>query len=185
MKKIKIQIKNRYTGSILFEYEQENNTLKDTIEKAIKNSADLRGADLRGAYLRGADLRGADLRGADLRGADLEGANLRGADLRGAYLRGADLRGADLGDAYLEGADLGDADLRYWGKLQDISIIGPIGSRKSYTTCYKTDKGIFVQCGCFKGSLDEFVIRVKETHKGNTHERDYLAMVEFVKIKFQ
>ena len=150
MKKIKIQIKNRYTGSILFEYEQENNTLKDTIEKAIKNSADL-----------------------------------RGADLRGAYLRGADLRGADLGDAYLEGADLGDADLRYWGKLQDISIIGPIGSRKSYTTCYKTDKGIFVQCGCFKGSLDEFVIRVKETHKGNTHERDYLAMVEFVKIKFQ
>ena len=58
-----IQIKNRFTGAILFTHE---------------------GADLRGANLRGADLEGADLEGADLEGADLEGANLRSADLRGA-----------------------------------------------------------------------------------------------------
>ena len=124
MAKIKLQIKNRWTGSVLFEYEKENNTIKDTLIEALKQCADLdgaylRGADLDGANLRGADLDGANLRGANLRGADLDGANLRGADLRGAdlrvaYLRGADLdganlRGADLRVAYLRGADLGVA----------------------------------------------------------------------------
>jgi len=69
MSKIKFEIKNRWTGSILFEYEKENNTLKDTIIEAVKEVAYLEGADLRGAYLEGADLEGAYLRGADLRGA--------------------------------------------------------------------------------------------------------------------
>ena len=104
--KIKFEIKSRWTGKVLFEYEKENNTVKDTLIEAVKN-----GADLGGAYLGGADLGGADLRGADLRGAYLGGAYLGGADLGGADLRGADLGGADLGGAYLRGADLGGADL--------------------------------------------------------------------------
>ena len=95
---IKIEIKNRWTGSIIFEYSKENNTIKETLLEAVKQKTDLSGAYLRGAYLRGADLRGADLRGADL-----SDANLRGAYLSGAYLRGADLRGADLSDANLRG----------------------------------------------------------------------------------
>ena len=82
--KTKIEIKTVY-GSLLFKFEKENNTVKDTVIEAVKTGADLRGADLAGAYLRGADLTGADLTGADLRGADL-----RGADLAGAYLTGAD-----------------------------------------------------------------------------------------------
>ena len=61
--KVKIQIKSVF-GRVLFEYEKENNTIKDTLVEAVK-----RGADLRGAYLRDADLRGANLRGANLRGA--------------------------------------------------------------------------------------------------------------------
>jgi uncharacterized protein YjbI with pentapeptide repeats len=115
----------------------------------------------------------------------LEGAYLRGANLEGANLRGADLEGANLRDADLEGANLRDADLGNWGIILDILTIGPIGSRKAYTTSYKTDKGIFIRCGCFKGSLDEFVTRVKVVHKDNTYERDYLAMAEFIKNKFQ
>ena len=118
----KIQIKNRWTGSILFEYEKENNTTKDTVEEAVKScaylgGADLRDADLGGANLGAADLSGADLRGAylggaDLRDADLGGANLGAADLSGADLRGANLSGADLGGANLGAADLSGADLR-------------------------------------------------------------------------
>ena len=104
--KMKIEIKNRWTGKVLFEFETENNTVKATLLEGIKQCADLQGADLRGAYLQCADLRGADLRGAYLRGAYLRGADLRGADLQGAYLRGADLRGADLRDADLRGAYL-------------------------------------------------------------------------------
>ena len=86
--KIKIDIKSTF-GNVLFSFEKENNTIKDTLEEANLRGADLRGADLGGAYLRGANLRGADLRGADLGGADLRGADLGGANLRDANLEGA------------------------------------------------------------------------------------------------
>ena len=155
--KTKIEIKSIF-GQVLFEYEKENNTIKDTLEQAVKRAANLYGADLRFADLCGADLRFADLRGANLCGADLRFANLRGADLRD------------------------------WGKLssaQDILIVGAIGSRDAYTTIFHTDKGVFVQCGCFRGTLDEFVAKVKETHSGTKYERDYLALVEFAKVKFE
>ena len=59
MKKVKFEIKNRYTGSVLFEYEKEDNTLKETVEQAVKRGAYLGGADLGGAYLGRADLGGA------------------------------------------------------------------------------------------------------------------------------
>ena len=82
--KLKIEIKNRWTGSVLFELEKENNTIKDTLEEAVKS-----GANLVGANLDGANLGGAYLGGAYLGGANLGGANLGGAYLVGAYLRGA------------------------------------------------------------------------------------------------
>ena len=69
MTKIKLQIKNRWTGSVLFEYEKEDNTIKATLLEALKQKADLNGAYLRGADLRGAYLSGAYLRVADLRDA--------------------------------------------------------------------------------------------------------------------
>ena len=116
MSKVKFEIKNRWTGSVLFEYEKENNTLKDTVEKAIEEGAYLKGANLEGAYLEGANLggaylEGAYLKGANLEGAYLEGANLEGANLEGAYLEGAYLEGANLEGAYLEGAYLKGANL--------------------------------------------------------------------------
>jgi uncharacterized protein YjbI with pentapeptide repeats len=107
---MKIEIKNRWTESIIFSVTADS--MKLAVKLALEQKTDLRGADLRGADLRDADLRDADLRGADLRGADLRGADLRDADLRGADLRDAVLRGADLRDAVLRGADLRDADLR-------------------------------------------------------------------------
>ena len=72
--KTKIQIKNRFTGNIIFEH--ECTTILDCLKEAIKQQKNLTDADLRGAYLTDADLRGAYLRGADLRGAYLTGAYL-------------------------------------------------------------------------------------------------------------
>ena len=114
--KTKIQIKSIF-GEVLFEFEKENNTAKNTVEEAVSKKINLGGADLRGANLGGANLCDANLRGADLcdaylRGADLRGANLGGANLCDANLGGADLGGANLCDAYLRGADLCDAYLR-------------------------------------------------------------------------
>ena len=116
MTKIKLQIKSRWTGSVLFELEKEYNTIKDTLTEAVKSGANLSGANLSGAnlsgaYLSGAGLRDANLRGANFSSADLSGADLRCADLRGTYLCDANLRGADLRGVDLSGVDLCDADL--------------------------------------------------------------------------
>jgi hypothetical protein len=110
-KKVKIQIKHYFTGSVLFEYECEDNTLSKTVQEAVSKRANLRSADLSGADLSGANLRSADLSGAYLSGAYLRSANLSGADLSGAYLRSADLSGAYLSGAYLSGANLSGAYL--------------------------------------------------------------------------
>ena len=119
--KIKIDIKSVF-GDVLFSFEKENNTIKDTLEEANLRGANLEGANLRGdnladanledANLEGANLEGANLRGAYLKGANLGYANLEGANLRGAYLRDANLRGAYLINAYLINAYLRDANLR-------------------------------------------------------------------------
>lgn len=53
---MKLQIKN-YLGSVL--YGAEAGTVSELLLLAVKDGADLRGADLSGAYLRGADLSGA------------------------------------------------------------------------------------------------------------------------------
>ena len=205
--KTKIEIKS-ICGSVLFSYEKEDNTIKDTLEEAVRSGANLVGANLGGAnlgganlgraYLGGANLGGANLGdaylvGANLGGANLGGANLVGANLGYAYLGGANLGGANLGDAYLGGANLGDANLGganlggEWGELQsssDVLIAGPIGSRNDSTNIFHTDKGIFVRCGCFRGSLSEFGKKVKETHGESKHAKDYLALIDFVKAKY-
>ena len=155
-KQIKIEIRNRWTGSVVFEYTKEGNTITETVLEAIRRGADLcdanlRGADLCGADLCGANLRGANLCGADLCDADLRGANLCGADLRNANLRGANLRGADLCDANLRGAnlrgaDLCDANLRganlcganlYGADLCDANLRGAdlCGAKGCYLSC--------------------------------------------------
>jgi uncharacterized protein YjbI with pentapeptide repeats len=74
--KIKIEIKNYWTGSVLFEFEKKNNTIKDTLMEAIKNNADLRYANLTYADLRSANLTYADLTSANLTSADLTYADL-------------------------------------------------------------------------------------------------------------
>ena len=56
----KITIKDK-SGNILFKYSADNNSLKKTIEEAIKKDVNLSYANLSGADLRGANLRGAIL----------------------------------------------------------------------------------------------------------------------------
>ena len=184
---VNIQIKS-FFGTVLFEFSKENNTIKDTLIEAVKQNANLRGADLRGADLRGANLGGANLGGADLGGANLGGANLGGADLGDANLGGADLGDANLGGANLGGADLGGANLGDAGKLSsvnDILIVGPLGSRSAYTQIYRTEQGLFVKCGCFFGTIDDFATKVKETHGDNEHSKAYTRLIAYAKAHFE
>ena len=127
-KQIKIEIRNRWTGAVVFEYTKEGNTITETVLDAIRRGADLHSADLCDADLRGSNLRCANLCDADLRDADLRGANLCGADLYGADLCGANLRDADLCNADLRSANLCDADLRganlYGADLRSTDLRG-------------------------------------------------------------
>ena len=133
-----IQIKTRYTSSVLFECEVPDTLdsglhMRHALEKATIAKASLIGANLAGASLIGANLAGANLIGANLIGASLIDANLIGANLRdanliganlgGANLGGANLRDANLGGANLGGANLGGANLRD-ANLRDASLIG-------------------------------------------------------------
>ena len=50
MAQVKIQIKNIF-GEVLFEYGKENNTIRETVEEAVRQGADLGNANLRNANL--------------------------------------------------------------------------------------------------------------------------------------
>ena len=75
---MKIEIKHRHNNSVLFAHDCEENSLKITLQMALRASANLYGANLRGADLGGANLYGANLGGANLYGADLRGKKLIG-----------------------------------------------------------------------------------------------------------
>lgn len=64
---------------MLFSYKAENNTIRKTVEQAVKESANLSNANMSDTNLSDADLSDADLRYANLTSADLTGANLSGA----------------------------------------------------------------------------------------------------------
>ncbi|MFJ0799299.1 pentapeptide repeat-containing protein [Bordetella bronchiseptica] len=113
---VKFEIKNRYTGAVLFTADVPDDTKSGLIarvalEQAVKSGANLARANLAGANLAGANLAGADLARAYLAGANLADADLAGANLADADLAGANLAGADLADADLAGADLAGANL--------------------------------------------------------------------------
>jgi hypothetical protein len=132
---MKIEIKNRYNGEVIFEHDCEDNTIKKTVLAAIAagvllTNANLEGANLEGAYLECANLKGANLKGANLEGAYLECTYLKGANLKGANLKGANLEGAYLGYANIEGTNLEGAILRYaylgGAYLKDVNLKGAI-----------------------------------------------------------
>ena len=59
-----------------------------------------------------------------------------------------------------------DADIE---NTSDYIVVGPVGSRDSFTTAYKAVDGtVRIQCGCFNGTLAEFVRKVNKTYGRNS-----------------
>ena len=67
---MKIEIKCKFSGKVLFEHDEEVNSIRITLEVAVKAGANLAGAYLARAYLDGANLAGANLAGAYLAGGE-------------------------------------------------------------------------------------------------------------------
>ena len=161
---IKIEIKNRYTGSIIFEYTKENNTIKKTVEKAIEEKVNLSYSDLSYSNLRGSDLSYSDLsssnlRGSDLRGSDLSSSNLIGSDLRGSNLRGSDLSGSNLRDSDLRGSNLRGSDLR-GSDLSGSDLSGSNNKEKAYLPIFcrwsHSIRGDKIKIGCKEKTIEEW-----------------------------
>ena len=171
------QIKSWFSGNVIFEAEIEGGSESIRLGLAVKMAfgarADLTGAALTGAVLMGADLTGAVLRRADLTGAVLTYAVLRRADLTDAVLRRADLRRADLTGAVLMG------DTKLIGG-RPVLQIGPIGSRSDYLMAFITNKGLYLQTGCFLGDLAQFRAALAKTHNSDLHATEYSAALQLV-----
>ncbi len=70
-------------------------------------------------------------------------------------------------------------------KRNDLITVSNIGSRNAVTTFFNTDNGIYVKCGCFYGSIEEFEEAVKDVHTGTKHEVIYLKTIELAKIQIK
>ena len=67
----------------------------------------------------------------------------------------------------------------------DYLYIYSIGSLDDSVTFYRLkDGGVGVSCGCFTGTLNDFIEAVAEEHGDNQHGKEYMAAVELAKVRF-
>ena len=57
-----------------------------------------------------------------------------------------------------------------------------IGSAKRKAYFFASNEGLHVRAGCFFGTMDEFIKKVRETHGGTRYEKEYLAAAELAKM---
>ncbi len=88
------------------------------------------------------------------------------------------------GNACVYGNACVDGDARVYGDA-DICWLSTFGSAGRTTTAFRTSSGVKISCGCFFGSIGEFVAKIKLTHRGTKYEREYMAMVELIRAKFE
>ena len=60
------------------------------------------------------------------------------------------------------------------------------GSANRTTTAFKQKDGsVAIKCGCFFGSLYDFAKQVEKTHGDNKYGKQYKAIIEVIKAKFE
>ena len=82
------------------------------------------------------------------------------------------------GDAWVSGDARVENDHMHCG-------LDCFGSCNRHTHAYMTNENkVEIRCGCFRGSIEEFERKVKETHAGTIYEKQYKAIINLIKIKF-
>jgi len=151
--KVKIEIKNRWTGKLIFEYESENNTIKETVLKAIEAKANLSWANLSKA--------------------DLSEANLSEANLSGANLSWANLSEADLSEANLSWADLSVIKADFFYVL--LNAKKEVGFLKQAVIDGKIDGSTYSgECRCLSGTVEKSAI----IHNGQDQEKNVKRILD-------
>jgi uncharacterized protein YjbI with pentapeptide repeats len=99
-------------------------------------------------------------------------ANLRGADLRAANLRGANLRAANR-----QGHTLIDAPILFCGGF------GSSGRTTMAFCIAKSEGSLWIECGCWSGTIAEFRARIVKAHQGGTIAKEYLLMCDLLEAR--
>ena len=86
------------------------------------------------------------------------------------------------GDAWVSGNAWVSGDARV-SRDEHVMWISRIGSRNGTTTFFATKTGIFVNCGCFSGSLEAFAAAVDKNHGDSEHGKAYRLAIELAKLR--
>lgn len=203
-----MQIKSRYNDHLIFDF---NGSSKETIEEAVKQNIDLSGANLRNLELKFSNFKGGKFNNADFSGSDCKGtdwtevsavrtdfgsscqsdtkwvranashasfwcSNFRYSNLEDAILTGIDIRACKLAHA-----SLGEK----WGAIlmthNPYMEVYPIGLYQESLQAFKTDKGLVIILGKFKGFVKEFEEMLEVVKSHGTNIEDYLSVLELVK----
>ena len=71
----------------------------------------------------------------------------------------------------------------YISSPRSYFVQGPIGSRDDFLTCYlDKDKKIYAVTGCFCGSIEVFVKKVKAVYGMNRWAKQYLKAAEMARV---
>lgn len=63
-----------------------------------------------------------------------------------------------------------------------FDVFGCIGR---HTHAYRTsDGGVEITCGCFRGSIEAFEAKVRQSHGDGQYAREYLAIAHVIRVKF-
>lgn len=93
---------------------------------------------------------------------------------------------SDNGEVYGNGKVYGSARIGVNGYIsspRSYFVQGPIGSRNDFLTCYlDKDKKIYAVTGCFCGSIEVFVKKVKAVHGMNRWAKQYLKAAEMARV---
>lgn len=103
-------------------------------------------------------------------------------EINKSYLKRVVLNGNDFAicTAYIKDARIGDNACIKSSK--DVFSIGPLGVRSDQITFYKGTNGdTMVSYGYLNYTIEKFEEEVKETHKGDKYEEEYMMAIEIAK----
>ena len=95
------------------------------------------------------------------------------------------------GDAWVYGDAQVYGDARVYGDAwvygdQMYATVKGFGSECRNTTFFVTKDGnVCVNCGCFRGTLEQFRKKVKETHKDTKYAKEYLMIADLIEMHFK
>ena len=89
------------------------------------------------------------------------------------------------GNALVHGDEEVSGNAEVSGNQMHATVKG-FGSQYRNTTFFITrDRNICVNCGCFRGTLEQFRAKVKETHKDTKYAKEYLAIADLMEMHFK